>query len=579
MKWLLALACLALPWSASADQIMLNGKHNLSVTGPGKLKAQSERRICVFCHVPHGAPGGNNRPATSASAGRAAVSSRANDPRAGGPNGASRTCLSCHDGTIAVGQTLAAGNIAMRGTPDGKIETGSARIDDLSSSHPVSFRLISSTRDRVPPAGDRVKLDHNGMVQCTSCHDPHSEENVPGEKKFLVKSSRSSALCESCHQLPWWRTNPAAHQSSFASLVAVTGPLAELGYSTVSDASCAACHQSHGANGARLVRNERGASDDRPCLQCHNGRVATTDLLAEMSKPYAHTLLAAGPSGHDADEGPRQATHSIPELYPATVRHVVCVDCHEPHSAWHQTTSAPRAAGSLAGVWGIDRNGLRIEPVNFEYEICFKCHADSANQPQARGPTLPETVRRAVTDVNLRRVFDLTAVSFHPVEGPGRSPTVPSLIAPLSAASIIYCSDCHGSDSGRGAPRGPHGSSYPHLLAANYSTLDHTPESPAAYALCYKCHSRDILLSSRSSFPLHRKHVMDQAAPCSACHNAHGVSTVAGSRIANAHLIDFDVTVVQPSRAGLRQYRTGGGSNGNCTLTCHGSEHQNRSYP
>ena len=579
MKRLFALTVLLLPWLTAADQIMLNGKHNLSVTGPGKFKAQSEQRICVFCHVPHHGDHGNNRPSPAPASQRApGAIRRADDPRASPPGGSSRLCLSCHDGTIAVGQTLAAGNIAMRGSPDGKIGAGSSRLDDLSSSHPVSFHLNASAKEHAPLPGDRVQLDRQGQVQCTSCHDPHSESNVPGEKNFLVKSSRGSTLCDSCHQLPYWRSTPAAHQASFASLVAAPTSLGLTGYNNVGEAACAACHQPHGAGGARLVRNERGTNEDRLCLQCHNGRVASTDLLSEMSRPYAHTLMNSGPSGHDEDEGPLVPGRSLPEISAGTLRHVACVDCHNPHAAYRQSTSAPRAAGSLLGAWGIDRHGVRVDPVNFEYEICFKCHGDSANQPQSRGPTPPETTRRAVTEVNLRRVFDLSSPSFHPVEGPGRGGSVPSLIPPMSAGSIIYCGDCHGSGV-RGGVRGPHGSNYPHLLAGNYSTLDRTPESPAAYALCYGCHSRDVLLSSRSSFPAHRAHVVGQATPCSVCHNAHGISAAIGTPTGNAHLIDFDVSVVQPSRSGQRRYRSGGAMSGSCTLACHGSQHENRSYP
>ena len=28
-------------------------KHNLSVSGPGIIKAATEDEICIFCHVPH----------------------------------------------------------------------------------------------------------------------------------------------------------------------------------------------------------------------------------------------------------------------------------------------------------------------------------------------------------------------------------------------------------------------------------------------------------------------------------------------------------------------------------------------
>ncbi|MCK5138615.1 MAG: hypothetical protein KAQ85_02130, partial [Thermodesulfovibrionia bacterium] len=32
-----------------------NTKHNLSVSGPGNVKATAETEICVFCHIPHNA--------------------------------------------------------------------------------------------------------------------------------------------------------------------------------------------------------------------------------------------------------------------------------------------------------------------------------------------------------------------------------------------------------------------------------------------------------------------------------------------------------------------------------------------
>ena len=70
---------------------------------------------------------------------------------------------------------------------------------------------------------------------------------------------------------------------------------------------------------------------------------------------------------------------------------------------------------------------------------------------------------------------------------------------------------------------GAHGSTYRPLLERNYTTADFTSESPTAYALCYKCHDRDVLLSDDSAFRLHAKHVVAGRTPCSACHAAHGV--------------------------------------------------------
>jgi hypothetical protein len=111
------------------------------------------------------------------------------------------------------------------------------------------------------------------------------------------------------------------------------------------------------------------------------------------------------------------------------------------------------------------------------------------------------------------------------------------------------------------------------MVERRYLTADLTPEGPEAYALCYKCHDREVLLSDRSGFPLHRGHVVEQAAPCSACHDAHGVSSDAGNERNNAHLISFDVAIVHPAGSGLMQYEAAGARHGSCSLSCHGTTH------
>ena len=82
--------------------------HNLSVSGPGGVRATSETRVCVFCHAPHNAsPSGPlwNRAAPGSTYLPYSSSTAAAAP--GQPTGASLLCLSCHDGTIALGAVLA----------------------------------------------------------------------------------------------------------------------------------------------------------------------------------------------------------------------------------------------------------------------------------------------------------------------------------------------------------------------------------------------------------------------------------------------------------------------------------------
>jgi predicted CXXCH cytochrome family protein len=571
MRWL-AVPLLALPLAAAAASgSVLGSKHDLSARGPGDSHALSEPRSCIFCHATHR----SRRPRADRPV-QGYESTTMASPRAGGVSGASRVCLGCHDGVIALGETMA-GRVAMTGPArlGGRVSLGT----DLSGTHPVSIRPARVARLRDPPAGDDVRLDRSGLVQCTACHDPHSEANDPIERKFLVKPSGRGAICLSCHVLPPW--TGSSHRTSTAALRA--GIAGAPRSTTVAERACASCHASHGA-GPRLLRASRRGGDDGLCLECHDGSAARLDVASQVAKPWAHAMTAGSPSVHDASEGPDQPAHTLPERRAGAPRHVACVDCHDPHAATAILGTGPRASGPLSGVWGIDRNGLRVQPVGYEYEVCLKCHGDSANQPQALpGPGEP---RRAAADANLRRVFDPSSPSFHPVFAPSRSGGAPGLLAGIGPT--IRCSDCHASDaSGAGAPRGPHGSVYPHLLERGYATADGTPESPIAYSLCYKCHDRTTLFAIgpaphsrfyRQGAPgldasLHLVHVVRSAAPCSVCHDAHGVSSRAGTAQANAHLVDFDLNVVRPNASGLLRYRAVAPGTGSCALSCHGRAH------
>ena len=560
---------------AAARNSVVGSKHDFSVNGPGPIKATAERQVCIFCHVSHG--GGNEQLTNRPDIGKdhRPYESTTIRARPGAPTGASRLCLSCHDGTIAVGKTLTR-TIQMdeREAPGGRIApTRHSNLGtDLRKSHPISFAPSDSEKVRRPANGDPVHLDRRGELQCTSCHDAHAEYKGSPEGKFLTRPTRDSELCVSCHSTP----ARASHFLTPRQFGAAQGN--EQGYGSVAQAGCKACHRSHGADTkGRLLMRREAERDDAPCLRCHSGAVAGPDIASDMSKPYSHAV--DGGAVHDAVEGRPGAERRLPEASPSAPRHAVCVDCHDPHEATGlRAASAPDAGGALAGVWGIDAAGRRTEPARYEYEICFKCHADSANK-RRRSATLP---RSASADDNLRRVFDPGAASYHPVVAPGRNPDVPSLRRPYTTVSHVYCTDCHSSDSGPGAggtgARGPHGSVYPPLLERSYVTADPSVESPAAYALCYKCHDRDVLLSDRSAFRLHRRHVVDERSPCSACHSAHGVSALAGNPVNNAHLIDFDTTVVQPNALGARQYVARGSRTGSCSLTCHGKRHDDWSY-
>lgn len=559
---LTALASLAPAGAAAAD--VSSTKHNLSVSGPGTVTAASETRICVFCHTPHTAsPDAQlwNRNASTASYTPYASSSL--DASPGQPTGSSRLCLSCHDGTIALGEVLSESlPIAMSGGIT-TLPPGESNLDIvLDDDHPVSFPftpgLAAADGELLDPAlltGD-VRLDAAGELQCTACHDPHDDTHG----SFLVMDNAYSAICVSCHAPADW--GEASHHSAAAIWNGeLPDPWPHTPYLSVAENGCESCHDPHGAEGATRILNR--LEEEWNCLACHNGHVASTDIEGELGKLSLHPVAAT------------TGIHDPEEALPVSVQHVECVDCHNPHAARDEAAVAPGVSGRLRNVSGVDSDGNPTTPAAHEYEVCYKCHADSPERPD------PATPRQIVQN-NVRLEFDLANPSFHPVEGPGVNSTVPSLLPPWTTGSVLYCTDCHNNDSGAAAggvdPNGPHGSDYAHLLGWRYETGIGIVESPSTYELCYRCHDRSSILDDES-FGRHQRHIVFHGASCNVCHDPHGISSTQGSAVNHSHLINFDTAhVTENPDLGILEFVDLGELTGSCTLRCHGRRHNNSDY-
>ena len=561
--WAGAVVLLLLLWADGAGAVMsvVDSKHNLSVSGPGTIKAVSEGEVCIFCHTPHRAESvgvlWNRADPTSV---YTTYQSSTVQSTIGQPTGASRMCLSCHDGTIALGAVSSrAAEIQMT---QRFLDTGAGALTtDLSDDHPVSFVYDSSLAAADPEYRDpslypdQIILDRNNELQCTSCHDPHDDSLG----KFLRMDNTASALCLNCHDKTGWVT--CSHKLSTATWNGIPpDPWPHTGWLTVSDNACENCHRPHGAGGARWLLNQ--AAEEENCLPCHDGNVASTDIQSELAKVSIHPVTVTL-GAHDPAEDPL----TMP-------RHVECTDCHNPHQVNPSAASAPAVNGRLAGVPGVTSTGTAVAEASYQYEICFRCHGDTAPGPAP--------ISRQITEVNKRLQFDLSNPSYHPVEGPGQNPDVPSLLPQYNTASVIYCTDCHANDAGPGAggsgPAGPHGSSWGYLLERRYETADNTPESSDFYALCYKCHDRNSILSDQS-FKEHNKHIVRENAPCSVCHDPHGISSSQGNSVNNSHLINFDLSVVSPvGMNSMPIFEDQGTFRGRCFLRCHGKGHNPKSY-
>jgi predicted CXXCH cytochrome family protein len=534
-------------WGQEGTSIV-DTPHNLSATGPGPIRALAEDRICIFCHTPHGsravAPLWNRFDSTAT---YLPYDSPTLDAAPGQPTGASKLCLSCHDGTIALGQLISepapigmAGGVVTLPPGHGLIGT------DLRDDHPTSFTPVLENPELAPPSewGEALQLDVRGEFQCTSCHDAH--DNSFGE--FLVMDNTEGAMCLVCHRLEGWVGS--SHAEARPPLVS---PL----HVGRIPGGCAVCHTPHGAGGPPLIRS---AEEEQVCLSCHGGTdPAGANIAAAMRRPFGH--FADRQRGvHRAGESPAQAAG-----------HAECADCHNAH----QSTDRPPAGladlgGALDGVPGVTLTGVRVNEAQQEYEVCLRCHGGVDTSPHG----FP--VRRVLEQFDLAREIDPSNPSYHPIAATGKNPHVPSLLAPLAEGSTIRCSDCHRGE--RGGVAGPHGSIHEWLLSGEYQTGDGVMESPRAYEQCYQCHSRTSILADES-FPTHRLHVVDDRTSCAVCHDPHGVSLTQGDPMEHTHLINFDDAVVDPDPVtGRLAFVDLGERAGTCFLTCHGKPHSPLSY-
>ncbi|HEX9047738.1 MAG TPA: hypothetical protein VF988_11995, partial [Verrucomicrobiae bacterium] len=161
-------AAVAVGQSGNPNSIVYS-KHNLSANGPGTIHANTVTEVCVFCHTPHFATGdGPLWNHTMSSAFYTPYSSATLKATVGQPTGASRLCLSCHDGTVALGSLHnPASGIDMNVTtmPSGRSNLGT----DLSADHPISFvydhALAVADGNLLDPATlpQEVQLDHSGQ--------------------------------------------------------------------------------------------------------------------------------------------------------------------------------------------------------------------------------------------------------------------------------------------------------------------------------------------------------------------------------------------------------------------------------
>jgi predicted CXXCH cytochrome family protein len=584
------------------------GMHNL---GPGSKSPITGARPdpCTYCHAPHSALNNGlwNQKLTIQSYTTYTSTTEANHARQPRLGSDSNECLSCHDGTVAVGDTVVSGQVTMRGS----MYPADVFGNNMQPTHP--FSLVTPLKDNVDLAASLVASHRTadptgavkligGNVECTSCHNPHVQAKDLVSQNFLVKNSSSAQLCLACHdpaRTKSGQVNPLADWATSAHALssAAISPNALLGsYKTVTTDGCISCHTPHNASGAaRLLRG----LNELDCLSCHNGGSSITSGMA----PYANvaTEYAAPKIGHPfpSSTNPHDAAENT---LLNNNRHATCVDCHSAHGSEQVGVFAPPpliriSQKDVAGINASDGISVLAPAIN-QYENCLRCHGTSSGkQVQAMYGYFPVRAVSAGDSLNLIPQFAVSATSSHPVmHARSSSLPQPSLLTNMlnldgvtqgrSMSTQILCTDCHNSDDNRefggAGPNGPHGSKWTHILERRYefsqtaapgqliSNLFPSPDLSVngPYGLCGKCHDLSNQIVKNTSWNLHSNHV-NAGFSCSTCHTAHGMGATSGT-ISGERLINFDMNVVA-SNGGLPiSYNRAANT---CVLVCHQVAH------
>ncbi len=388
-RWLaLALLLNLLPAAAERVSDVRNTRHNLSANAPAEntVRASTETQVCVFCHTPHHATNRDvqgqpvNTPlwnrklsgATYTLYNSTSLDAVAIQSALDQPGGSSKLCLSCHDGTLAIGNVNVLNNqgsatepgtvaIGMTGTGAGGVmppgegtTTGFTRSlgVDLTNDHPISLNFTAplAARDgelrpvdgnqKWPPAigtvigvrgpgyKPQMSLEPTGsggvgQVQCATCHDPHLREtnSAVGSQKFL----RTNRFQEG---------NPGVNHN---------------------------------------------AATDQICLSCHDKNMA---VGAWAFSAHANPLVATQTYKLDAAQRRQFPNTSVAGQSNLPVWKAACLNCHDTHTVQGakrllregtDSTTVPKAGGAAA-----------------TEEVCYQCHRDAAGSVITPSTTVPD---------------------------------------------------------------------------------------------------------------------------------------------------------------------------------------------
>ncbi|GEM_PF-922879 len=192
-----------------SEKGVLTTKHNM-FKGLMIEDKQNNMEPCLWCHIPHDKYVGKTAPKWNQDSGQNFTIYGAQDESdydyANRPDTILRVCLTCHDGINAPNIVLSNNEESQKHTKEANLLGQPVTYDSHQhpvgrdyAPHSVNGRKASLKPQSTPLLGwigaDSIgDLVPEGVIRCTSCHDPHSTSGL-----FLRINNSQSQLCLGCH--------------------------------------------------------------------------------------------------------------------------------------------------------------------------------------------------------------------------------------------------------------------------------------------------------------------------------------------------------------------------------------------
>lgn len=343
---------------------------------------------------------------------------------------------------------------------------------------PVHVNACDSCHTATDLETHAFELVRSREEMCTLCH------TVEVQPDFMLHDPFAQGECLSCHDPHGSNESAMLRGENYADSCNACHDDVTGGHMVVhgpaSAGACGACHQPHAARLPNLLM----VSGRELCLRCHVTTGYAMDSLPVVHEPvFGDCLVCHNPHATDSPailnaepvrlctschEGIAHTLETAATQHAAVTTERSCLNCHTAHAANH------------AALLQMDSEAL-----------CFECHDKTI------------TLDDGTTLTNMKALIESNK----------------SLHGAIAQDSCVVCHEIHGGGHRR-------------LLTNEYPSDLYYPFDENAYALCFSCHDRELVLLSRTqhvtSFRngdqnLHYVHVNrdEKGRSCRVCHDAH----------------------------------------------------------